>query len=142
MAAIRCREDRVRSSLAPSPPRSTGLAFPHRLAPARPPRPRPGGRPRHVPQVGVSSFPLFASHYNRLSSLTPMSPHPPPSPLLRLPALRCVATTVNSLARFRSSVAPFSLPIPPYVLAGLSAQVRNYLWIRDWVTERGRGGRR
>ncbi|TFJ82533.1 hypothetical protein NSK_006163 [Nannochloropsis salina CCMP1776] len=51
---------------------------------------------------------------------------------------RCVATTVNSLARFRSSVAPFSLPIPPYLLTGLSTQAQRFLVKEE---ERGEAGK-
>jgi hypothetical protein len=62
-----------------------------------------------------------------LCLLTPSPPplqtnQPQPQPY---PLNRCVATTVNSLARLRSNVAPYSLPLPPALLPALTTQAQR-----------------
>lgn len=48
-----------------------------------------------------------------------------PTHISPLHTYRCLATTVNSLARLRSNVAPYSLPLPPALLPALTTQAQR-----------------
>jgi hypothetical protein len=51
----------------------------------------------------------------------------------------CLATTVNSLARLRSNVAPYSLPLPPALLPALTTQAQRAFRVQSHPPAPGQG---